>query len=110
MGASIDRTQDPAWAVVEEFDERLFELCRRDDYVGIYREIQKRLGDGWRAMETAPKDGTVILGWEDLSDAVVEIEWDRDWGRWVLSSTMWGDETRSAKPAAWMPRPCAPRS
>lgn len=33
----------------DDFDETLFDLCRNDDYAGLYREFVKRFGKPWSA-------------------------------------------------------------
>jgi len=67
----------------------------------------------WQPIETAPKDGTVILGCEWLNrhnreHEVVEVQWDSEVERWVLTATVWPDESWYADPTHWMPRPDAP--
>lgn len=32
-----------------DYDETLFDLCRNDDYAGLYREFVKRFGKPWSA-------------------------------------------------------------
>lgn len=71
---------------------------------------------GWDSIDTAPRDGTVILGCEWVSRergeyTVIEVEWI-EWiegGSWRLASTCWADETTRADPTHWMPRPAAPK-
>ena len=72
----------------------------------------------WQPIETAPKDGTIILGYEDLgfsdlhSDetdfAIYEMRW-RERRRmfeseWKLITFRWSDESDEADPSHWMPR------
>lgn len=68
----------------------------------------------WQPIATAPKDGTIVLGCEWMSGKhiVVEIQWAKDHHgdyEWQLASTIWADESYSADPTHWMPRPGPPR-
>lgn len=55
---------------------------------------------GWMPIETAPKDGTQILGWTPYwADHVQNVWWYTGLGRW--STTM--------QPTHWMPLPDPPK-
>jgi hypothetical protein len=66
--------------------------------------------DGWRTIETAPKDGTVIL-LADWDGTVSAAYWSnstyyRDRGfRWANTGSLSGDPRR---PICWIPLPAAP--
>lgn len=56
-------------------------------------------------METAPKDGTLILLYEDCVPPSVQIgQWQEDGGCWVADPGGWSVEV-----AMWMPLPEPPR-
>lgn len=62
----------------------------------------------WRTLDTAPKDGTIVLGCEERDGEyrVFEMAWmyAGTWG-WRWSDPMWDG---SYDPTHWMPRPLAP--
>lgn len=70
----------------------------------------------WQPMDTAPKDGTIILAFDEFPSAtppydeyiVVEVSWDADDDCWRMT-TAWGDETNQIDPKYWMPRPPRPQ-
>lgn len=79
--------------------------------------------DGWRAIETAPKDGTVIhvwasgfqwpeaVRWEDYSAELAE-ELAED-GYWTYAEDLMADATESCEPETWThwrPLPTPPAS
>jgi hypothetical protein len=64
----------------------------------------------WQPIETAPRDGTLILGAEKNWRGellVAEMAWED--GEWQLT-LQWGDETNEAAPTHWMPRPAPPNA
>jgi hypothetical protein len=62
--------------------------------------------NGWRTMESAPLDGTRVLGASRLDGRpffVEIVKWSRDEDAW----TSWYG-TRAVQPSLWMPLPDAP--
>lgn len=59
----------------------------------------------WQAIETAPKDGSSILGYQRgwcINGGEVNItRWQSTWDRWGIASADW-------EPTHWMPLPAAP--
>lgn len=58
----------------------------------------------WRSMETAPKDGTAILGW--WGGECIIVDWCVVVERW--GSTHDGEDTFLPEPTHWMPLPDGP--
>jgi hypothetical protein len=59
----------------------------------------------WQPIETAPKDGTIILVADDVHGSVGLAEWDM--GRWYIPET---DSNLWVSPTHWQPLPAAPIS
>jgi len=64
------------------------------------------MGD-WQPIETAPKDGTPILVYEEDWGYPISIRWHQPWQKWVLNGVLldlgsWG------QPQIWMPLPEPP--
>ena len=70
----------------------------------------------WQPIETAPKDGTVILGCEEPSTAFgAPARMPCKWGEaedgivcWCLAWGCWWDETNAFEPMWWQPLPEPP--
>lgn len=64
------------------------------------------MGMDWQPIETAPKDGTGILGWPIVGryneDMPAPIAWDDEQWRMIAA------EGETAEPTHWMPLPFAP--
>jgi hypothetical protein len=56
---------------------------------------------GWRPIETAPKDGTEVLAWEDSAE---KLFYEEDMGAWV------DHEYIEYHPTHWMPLPEPPET
>ena len=64
----------------------------------------------WRPIETAPKDGTHILGWDGNTQTTVKWwQWHGGRGYWDLVE--WGAyaEDGEGNPTHWMPLPDPPK-
>jgi hypothetical protein len=59
----------------------------------------------WQHLDTAPKDGTIILGWSDMWNEYHLIRWDKSEGCWCEGSWCFTDP-----PVHWMPLPAPPSS
>lgn len=75
------------------------------DYMA--RLMRERYAPQWQPIETAPRDGTRILGYDDsgLSDAggIAII-------RWSVEGQLWWDETLDLfTPTHWQPLPTPPQ-
>lgn len=64
----------------------------------------------WHPIEKAPKDGTVILGYDNGVIAAIRFVPPIYGGRpcWELSDLSWPNESMSAYPTHWMPLPEPP--
>jgi len=64
--------------------------------------------EGWQPIETAPKDGTEILGSDGV--ARTSIQWDGEFlDRWELAWPGAYAEDVSFYPTHWMPLPDPPK-
>lgn len=68
---------------------------------------------GWQPMDTAPRDGTPIIGW--YGDHYTIVAW-REGGEWVnrrrTGRTVWfwsSGYNRHPEPDCWQPVPAAPQ-
>jgi hypothetical protein len=70
--------------------------------------------DGWRPIESAPRDGTPVIGWVDsskgLPSGVMYVVWWREGhdGRWCFFESGRG-ESYSVYPSFWRPLPAPPQ-
>lgn len=66
----------------------------------------------WQPIETAPKDGTIILGYDD-SGVVAAMRFVVPmYGghpEWELAELSWPNDSMSAYPTHWMPMPPPPQ-
>lgn len=62
----------------------------------------------WQAIETAPKDGAHILGWDGKEMTTVRWVTFRDRGWWELISSGFYAEDSSWEPTHWQPLPSPP--
>lgn len=63
--------------------------------------------DAWKPIDTAPKDGTVIL--LGHSEAVFDGWWDTYDNAWVDGETNGYGDLRSYDPTHWQPLPAPPK-
>jgi hypothetical protein len=67
----------------------------------------------WQPIETAPKDGTIILGLEIQStlnpEEVVRIPIYWGGSEWILAWGQWDDGTFHIEATHWMPLPPPPQ-
>ena len=92
-------------------------MCRAEGPVVMGTEAAiaawNRRASGWQPIETAPRDGTIILVWVDGECIVVRwLKWcnSNDPGRWELTRTgsYAADGELYADPTHWQPLPPAP--
>ncbi len=64
------------------------------------------LGEGWRTMESAPRDGTLVLAHHPEWRRPYLCEWDAAWNNWWTE----GGHGHAPKPQPthWMPLPIPP--
>ena len=65
----------------------------------------RKSDDGWRTMESAPKDGSEVLGYIDEAYAVVKF----GCGRWTLTESGAYAEDDEWWPTYWRPLPSPPK-
>lgn len=102
----------------EWWNEKMFQLERelateralsfRDQVAQLERELEALRKDaGWRAIETAPKDGAAVLVSEGRFCYCVEWNQEFDW--WAVDDNKLGPfRLRGAAPTHWMPLPPPP--
>jgi hypothetical protein len=61
----------------------------------------------WQPIDTAPKDGTTILGWE--CDEILLVAYCVD-DKWIWMNFMSDHTSWSPNPTHWMPLPAPPAS
>lgn len=69
------------------------------------------VGDGWRPIESAPKDGRIIDIWvqpkrDSIGHRIADVKWDE--GRWALAYSGIAGETVGHPCVAWQPLPAPP--
>ena len=67
----------------------------------------------WQPIETAPKDGAVVLGYScDVTGPVfASMAWSEELGTWALEPTAWGDQSWEwPEVTHWMPLPESPEA
>jgi len=64
----------------------------------------------WQPIDTAPKDGTLIIAWRDEWDGPISLMWQMDYraGRemWCFGGYSFDDD----QPTYWIPIPTYPQS
>lgn len=71
----------------------------------------------WQPIETAPKDGTMILVWDESSSPGVvaayflsETHDDEEWSGWIYGDQLLADaDPEGPLPTHWMPLPEPPK-
>lgn len=64
--------------------------------------------DGWQTMDTAPRDGSRFLAYEEERESKrYECWWQEDFGHWEGWQDDWDSEVN---PSHWMPLPAPPSS
>jgi hypothetical protein len=100
-----------------EIDGRWFALvpAENDGHIGhiariaeLERELEALRKDaGWRAIETAPKDGTAVLVSEGRF--CYSVEWNEEFDWWAVDDNKLGPfRLRGQAPTHWMPLPPPP--
>lgn len=68
--------------------------------------------DGWRDIESAPKDGAEVLVWDEHSHIISQATWKDHHGHFAsggwYDAPYTGDSRRLARPTHWRPLPAAP--
>lgn len=68
--------------------------------------------EGWRDIESAPKDGSEVLVWDEHSHIISQAVWKDRHGHFLSGgwqdAPYTGDSRRLARPTHWMPLPTAP--
>lgn len=83
----------------------------RDDITARYENTLRSLDDGWRPIESAPKDGTWVLGyWPTVcpQDRINTMQWYVS----VFDGSYWmdaGNHLDWLEPTHWMPLPALPQ-
>lgn len=85
---------------------RIADSTALDGVADAIREVADEMD--WRPIETAPKDGTVILVSE--GHHVHCVEWNDEFDWWSVDDNKLGPfRLRGAAPTCWMPAPPAPK-
>jgi hypothetical protein len=63
----------------------------------------------WQPIETAPKDGTPVLGYRDVDGVMATVYWTT-WGGWSLVAPGGYAEEDDWEPTHWMPLPDPPKN
>ena len=66
----------------------------------------RELASPWQPIETAPKDGRTILGWDRLATRAYTMRWGHSVSIYVLRE--WWGEGGAERPTHWMPLPKPP--
>lgn len=74
------------------------------------REAVAAARNGWRPIETAPRDGTRIIVYRPKFDGdyIPQVGWDFWMTKGLLEPT-WGKSRKDVPPTHWMPFPEPPR-
>lgn len=64
--------------------------------------------DGWRTIDSAPRDGTHLIGWEKSWYCPAPVFWNTDSGSWRSWPGARSDTNPIYWPTHWMPLPPAP--
>lgn len=76
------------------------------DVAELKRTLQAAVASQWKPIESAPKDGTEILGY--AGGDVAGVEWRTRWGYWSLLVCGAHAEDGEWWPTHWMPIPPPP--
>lgn len=90
--------------------------ARAIEALAVHRQQEACKSLMWQPIETAPKDGTLLLLWERCEDEPFIGSWWDKWGRWVASTTHYDtdgnacviDRVYSDGVTHWMPLPPTP--
>ena len=117
---------NPFWIGMPIVDDKEGKLCEYRDYVKLKAENARlqaeverlnelaqdpyRLSRGWQPMETAPKDGTLVLCWDEFKECdfmwygIIQ-QWNepKDILGWMYVAT-----NTECHPTHWMPLPKPP--
>lgn len=92
-------------------DDCEWETSYSAEAMRAYAAEAVRVAQGWRPIETAPKDGTQILAWApDFYPGFYGVaEWaeKQDWRPETVAGWFWNYATR---PTHWMPLPTPPQA
>lgn len=112
LKTTVERLDDP-WLLgvpLSEKDDKVVSDLLHD--ARLAHELRAALLDAaerfqWRPIETAPKDGTLILTWADCRAKFSVSYWDDDDGEWCSD---WREKGHPQYVVAeyWMPLPAAP--
>lgn len=88
------------------------EKSMRDSFAALYRvligKLQKSqapaVAHGWQPIETAPKDGSLVLTWREHTTRPLITRWDWVYGEWENDDS--GFHVHNI--THWMPLPSAP--
>ena len=85
------------------FSEPEIVYARKTDLEELARLRKER---EWQPIETAPKDGSAFLAWEDGDRGPFKCWWHTDWPR---AEAYWMDNQDSEpEPTHWQPLPARP--
>jgi hypothetical protein len=67
---------------------------------------------GWQPIETAPRDGTQIIGYDPEWHAEHRMEWDGEWDSWAFHEEILNDISYldDCPPTWWRPAPDLPKA
>lgn len=99
----------------EETARMLALILVREHHKQLREALQAQIDGGWQPIETAPKDGTAILGTSNkvLGSVPITCHWHSEWNEWVFSMAFGepirGGCTYVTKPTHWQPLPTPPK-
>jgi len=94
--AALKRIQSQCAGHADEFSERVYHIASE----ALQQAEAQTWPEGWQPIETAPKDGTTILGWDTIEHVL--LFWhDGAWRENALADN-------PIPPTHWMPLPAPP--
>ncbi len=102
-----------------DFYKRDNDVLMKNTWVSRATEAERKLAEAveWRPIETAPRDGTVVIGWSSFfpTRRPLEVSWDDDRcarkpaPRWVACAAAYSRRAFFEHPLThWLPLPPAP--